>query len=227
MDEANKKRSLPKVVCLLAVGDFGRAVARHLKSLRDDVLEESLPDDSVSLVDSWPIARAYVITSSRPAPKLCGLLDRVCHAYRRPFVPLILDSKTLVLGPIVLPGSSSCWTCWSKRCLQHARWPAVHKTLLEYYSSDGNSGPEGYLEPLALLAAARVSQTLGELDSSDVAPSSVWQMDILTRKITTGTVVGVHGCPRCGLQRPEETRSVAALQEQLTYLWAGTCRGDE
>lgn len=214
----NQTATSSQFVHLLSVGKFGQAVARHLKTLRDDVLEKSALDNAAELLDLFPIPRANVIVASRPVPQLCKLLDEFSHQHERSFISLVLDSNALVLGPVVIPGRGSCWTCWSRRSMQHTQWPGVQKALMAHYSSLSKDGPRGYLEPLALLAAARISETLDDVDSGVVSPGSVWRVDILTREVTTSTAVGVHGCPRCGLQRPEETRSIAALQEQLSYL---------
>jgi len=57
------------------------------------------------------------------------------------------------------------------------------------------------------------------LDAGEALPGQVWQIDMINRKITTSTVVGVHDCPRCGLHRPGPTRSHAEMQQALAYLW--------
>lgn len=208
-------------VSVVSVGPFGKAVARFLKTLRADVLEIPSANDLHTLLEMRAPMRIYVIAAWRPVPKLCELLDQASYEHKRPFIPLILDSRILRLGPVVLPGREGCWRCWTLRTRQHALWPKEQQALLDHYSSKVDAGPQGYLEPIALMAASRVSDTVDALDSSNVHPGFIWQIDIFTREIVTSSLIGIHGCPHCGLHSDETTRSVAELQEQLAYLWLG------
>jgi bacteriocin biosynthesis cyclodehydratase domain-containing protein len=199
-------------------------VTAQLETCRVDIVETKVVDNSPPELESCHVARAYVVAAWRPVPVLCELLDRVSHEAQRPFIPLILESTVIRLGPIVIPGEGGCWNCWMRRCKQHSVRPKEDEAVLRHYSSDTYVGPQGYLEPFALLSAARISQTIDTLDSSPHSckklAGSIWQVDVLTRDMTTSTVIGVHGCPRCGLQRPEIDRSFADLQRELKYLWA-------
>jgi bacteriocin biosynthesis cyclodehydratase domain-containing protein len=206
-------------VQLLAVGSFGRAVAAYLKTFCADLYETSVDDDVIPLPETWPAARLTVLTAWRPVPSLCELLDDVCHRWNRPFVPLILDSTILRLGPIVMPGQEGCWGCWTRRYNQHITWPEERSALLQYYASHPDSGPKGFLEPFAMMGASQLRQTIEALDSSTARPGHVWQIDMLTGNITTSTVVGLQGCTRCGEHRPEATRSYAEMRQTLSYLW--------
>jgi bacteriocin biosynthesis cyclodehydratase domain-containing protein len=207
-------------VHLLSVGAFGQAVAAYLRSLRTDVVEMVVSNDTVPLPEMWPVARAGIIAAWRPVPHLCELLDDLSYTWQRPFVPLVLDSTVLRLGPIVIPGAGSCWGCWAQRFRQHSERPQEQAALWRHYASHVDSGPRGYLEPYALMAATRIAQTIDELDSSKAVPGHIWQIDMMTRVITTSKVVGVHDCGRCGLHRSPSARSFAGMQQELGYLWS-------
>lgn len=211
-------RELLQPVHLISVGAFGRAVARYVKAFCEDVLETVVVGDNVPVHEAWPLSRVNVVAACRPVPHLCELLDQIAFEHRRPFIPLVLDSTVLQLGPIVLPGAS-CWACWVQRLLQHATWSSELSALLQYYSSNGSQGPVGYLEPFAVMGASQVVQAVDALDQSSAIPGYIWQFDVVRRNIMTSTVVGVHNCPRCGLHRSEATRSYAEIQAELAYLW--------
>jgi bacteriocin biosynthesis cyclodehydratase domain-containing protein len=205
-------------VHLLSVGNFGTAIGEYLRAFRTDIVETVAADEAL-LADAWPDARIRLVAAWRPVPHLCELLDERCYGEQRPFVPVIMDSTVLQLGPIIVPRGGSCWSCWVRRCRQHSSWSQAQAALLEHYASNPNSGPQGYLEPFALLAAARIVENIDALDSSTAIPGYIWQIDVLTRRETTGTMVGVHDCRRCGLQRLAATRGFVAMEQELSYLW--------
>jgi hypothetical protein len=47
----------------------------------------------------------------------------------------------------------------------------------------------------------------------------VRHLDVTNLQLRRSNVVGVHGCPRCGLGTDERTRSHAALRPALAGLW--------
>jgi bacteriocin biosynthesis cyclodehydratase domain-containing protein len=207
-------------VQILSLGAFGRAVAKYLKMTRLDVVETCLDEPAMRDPEAWPVARINVIAAWRPVMDICEWLDQVCHERQRPFIPLIVDSRILCLGPVVVPRSGSCWNCWIQRSRQHARSLNRRRAVWEHYMRHASAGPHGYLEPFALMGAARVSQAIQALDAHVDLGGQLWQIDMLTRAIITSTVIGVDDCPRCGLHRPLATRSFAEMQKALAYLWS-------
>ena len=125
------------------------------------------------------------------------------------------------VGPIVMPGQGSCWGCWVRRSRQHEKWPKEQAALSRHYATHADAGPLGYLEPFALMGAARLVYIINALKASSAIPGYVWEIDIVKRRMTSGTVVGVHDCPRCGLHRDASRRSFAEMQCKLAYLWPG------
>lgn len=211
-----------KPVHLLSVGAFGHAVGDYLKTFRSDIEVTSVRNNVIPLPETWPDSRVNVVAAWRAVPTLCELLDQLSHKWLRPFVPLILDSPVLRLGPIVSPGNGCCWNCWIRRRRQHATWPDEQLALTEHYAAHAESGPRGYLEPFAMMGAARIAHAidaLDALDSSAPIAGHVWQIDLVTRKVTCSTVVGIHDCARCGLHRLAATRSFAEMQHALARLW--------
>ena len=78
-------------------------------------------------------------------------------------------------------------------------------------------GPAGLA---AACVAAQSGQRVALIDETPWIGGQIWQMDMLTQQVTLSQVVGVHGCPRCGLRRPAEERTFAPLEKELAYLWA-------
>lgn len=213
---------MPDPPHLLSVGAFGEAVARHLSRSHPELILTQVVADTVPLPETWPRARIYIIAAWRPVPHICELMNQISHEWKRPFIPLIQDSRTLRLGPIVVPGCEGCWRCWSRRSAQHRSSQNRRGAILRYYSSNPEVGPKGFLQAFALMASARLSHTIYALDSSSAVPGSVWEIDTLSREIKTGKVIGVHGCPYCGLKRAETDRGFAEMRSALNYLWTGT-----
>ncbi len=206
-------------VHLLSVGAFGACVGRYLKLSQPEMLETTVCDERDLTPDAWPQTRATIIAAWRPVAHLCEVLDEMCHKWRQPLVPLIMDSTMMRLGPIVVPGRGPCWRCWVRRSAQHAKWPKQDSARFDYYTAHPSAGPQGYLEPFAMMAAARIAETLGALNSSCAVAGNIWQIDVITRNTTASRVVGIHDCPRCGLHRDVQTRSTAEMRDSLAFLW--------
>lgn len=218
-----RQQRVSDTVHILTAGAFGKAVAYYLKAFSSDMQETTLVGDSGSSIKRWPESKINIIASDRPLPATCELLDKLSHESRRPFVPVLIDAVALRVGPVIIPGNGSCWGCWVLRCAQHADSPKEYAEFWQYYSGNGDRGAQGYLEPFAIIAAARVAKVIALSDCSLVIPGYVWQIDILTRKMTSAIAVGVHDCPQCGMHRPASTRSCGDLRSDLTYLWEGNC----
>lgn len=203
---------------LFCAGKFGEAIEQHLRRYRDDLLCASTASLSV-LPDDLPSAKALALATWRPDPKLCALLDRIAHRTGSPFLPLTIEQNKVRVGPLVMPGRGCCWACWEWRIQQNFRWRAARHALLKFYETHPESGPEGYLEPVAAMAAAKMAQVIAEIENDRACPGLVWQLDLITRQMETYKAIGRHDCPRCGLHRPPQTRSVDLMSQELEWLW--------
>lgn len=205
-------------VHVISVGAFGGAVARHLRSLRGDTVETK-GDDLARPAERASDFRIHIVAAWRPVPDLCDRLDVVSREQARPFVPLIADGAVLTLGPVIVAGGGCCWRCWGRRRRQHSDTVDRELAVHQHYATHPEAGPLGYLEPLARLGAARVSAVVDALDAGTAVAREVWQVDMVTRHMTTSAAAGVHDCSRCGLGRPVATRSYADMQRGLALLW--------
>lgn len=102
--------------------------------------------------------------------------------------------------------------------MQHEMWREERRVLVDHYASHPAVGPQGFLEPFAMMAAARVGAILKRLQVSQAA-GDIWQINVITRETTTGIVVGFHDCPKCGFHSSAAERTFSNLRRDLAYLW--------
>jgi bacteriocin biosynthesis cyclodehydratase domain-containing protein len=195
-------------------------VVRHLRSLRNDVVDTDVSDNLFPLPATWPASRMMALVSWRPILELSEMLNEISHARRISFIPAIQDLTAIRIGPIVLPGSGPCWNCWITRWRQHSGWTQERMALSQHYATHPEAGPGGYLESFAGMTACRLTEVIGSVDSNEARPGSIWQVEMLTGEVSTGLVTGVHDCPFCGLGRSRSARSVGELKTSLAYLWS-------
>jgi hypothetical protein len=91
--------------------------------------------------------------------------------------------------------------------------------LTRFYEENPQAGPKGYLEPLAMISAAQIAEIIRQAGCLDRIAGNIWQMDLFTRGVSTGKLAGTDDCPRCGLNRPLESRTYSDLRKALAFLW--------
>lgn len=212
-------------VFMISVGAFGMAVGRYVRRLYPNIHEMTRGDISVTDGRHWPAFDLVILAASRPAPRLCERLDEISQRRRAPFIPLLVESGALRLGPVIVPGDSGCWRCWERRSQQHCAYPQERSALLEWYDAHPQVGPRGYLEAFAVIGAARIAQTITEVNrSAGSAAGTIWQLHMFTSKVSTGLLLGIDGCPICGLNRGLTTRTYLEMQQSLKEMWRNGTR---
>lgn len=226
METAHSKSSRLSLVRIVTAGPFGKAVARSLAALVGNVQQQEFPSTEMPTPDAWPAADIYVAATWRPVPGLCRSLSD--HAFRMgtPFIPLIVDSSTLCLGPIIVPGKSGCWRCWELRLQQHSALPREQSALLRFYEENPRAGPGGYLESFASMCAARIAAGIQSQNHLQELAGHIWQVHMLTQEVSTNFLIGVDGCAWCGLGRPFKNRTYAEIQEELACLRANSIEAE-
>ncbi len=209
----------PPSIYVIGVGPFGIDVAQRIT---DDVTGASMlalqaeePLDSAAL----PTADLYLLATWRPVPRLAAALDSCAALWRVPWLPIILDGPTLRVGPGVAPGSAGCLDCAERRLRQHSGTADVTAALRTYYLTRPDEGPAGYLPTIATLAAATGAELALELlREPSTAAGRLFQFGTTSQRSSSSQVVGIHGCPRCGLGRCERDRSWRELCDELENL---------
>jgi bacteriocin biosynthesis cyclodehydratase domain-containing protein len=208
---------------VVSIGEFGSAVARRLRHYRHDVRELNVPCPmprfKEATEESLRGKSNMVVASSHPATSICERLAGIARESQCSFLPVVIDESVLRLGPVVVPGIGGCWNCWAARREQHDGHPQETAALHEFYNHHPGTGPCGYLDPFAWIAASLVAAILSSRQHLEHWAGKIWQMDLFSREVTTGELVGVDGCGWCGLNRPLETRTYREIQQALGYLW--------
>jgi bacteriocin biosynthesis cyclodehydratase domain-containing protein len=196
------------------VGPFGHAVAERLRDLRDDVeiagtgagvVRPRVPDPRLNLLIAW-----------RRVPRMEREFDEEAFRTGQPWLPVTLDHPVLSIGPVVVPRVGPCHGCYRGRMAQHDPGREFRALVDDHYDADPAAGPDGYLPSTALFAAAAVADVADRLrDEPAREAGRVRQFDVPSQQLWSGRVVGVHGCPRCGLGRDETTRSYDRLPALL------------
>lgn len=216
-----------KPVHVLAVGDFGEAVAEclaaHLPNLhvtRPGAVHPFMPA-------TWPDSRIHVLASWRAVPSLASLLDQTAFDWTVPWLPIIYEHPVVRIGPCVVPGLGPCYACFRKRVLQHAAAPNLLETLWDQYDRDPQLGPKGYppaAPHFAAMTALEIMERLEEDAGSEAG--EVRQIDFITLQTLKGRVAGIHGCQYCGLWRSQSARSYQSLADDLKRMNLVACGED-
>jgi bacteriocin biosynthesis cyclodehydratase domain-containing protein len=205
----------------IGIGPFGHSFICDLAKSHDAVESIVLSEETIASLTLSDHASSYILATWRPMPLLCQRVSDMSRDRHKPFIPVVIGSDRMTIGPVVIPGGQGCWQCYVKRTLQHTHAAAERSTLLQYYASHPEEGPGGHLRPFATIAAGRCGAILDELDNEVAQPGQLWHLDLMTRRVTAGVLLGVHDCPYCGLHRPDHDRSMRDMQVHLSYLWDG------
>jgi len=208
-----------KTIQVIALGPFGEAVARHLSYLgpktRITHLKHNLEVKNVLMSE----VSCVVIASWRPVPQLCRELSDLTCERKIDFLPIILGSGAMYIGPLVRAGQGGCWNCYEARIHRHQTPTNDQDKLADFYSSNISVGPQGYVEPLAQIAGGCSTYLLREAEKGSVVPS-LYRYNLLARTLDSSVLLGVHNCVDCGLHRTADARSFAEMRRVLSPLWS-------
>jgi bacteriocin biosynthesis cyclodehydratase domain-containing protein len=197
---------------VISIDAFGAAVWTYVNQL--------LPGaDLITTHAVNPIAPLFqsehvVLAGGRPAPVLCEQLDNLVAITGITFIPALIQSDVLRIGPVIAPDCPGCWTCWERRARQHSTSIEEDAALSNFYRQ-ASPGPKGFLPALAALAAARITEIINSTSRCATFSGRTWEMDLLTRTLSQTDLIGVDDCRRCGLHRPAKSRTFAQMRREL------------
>lgn len=213
---------------VLAVGDFGAEVARHLGRAHPGALVTSDKDSALLDSSGWPPARIRVLASWREAPRLMETLDARSAEWRTIWFPVVNEHPRLRVGPVVVPGEGACYRCFRRRRAQHEP-PTTRTALLHaHYDAHPEAGVAGFLPHHVDMAAATATEMLRRVERGDAGEvaGNVRHWNVLEHRMSTARVVGVHGCDRCRRDSPDAAGgSWEGLARELAPLLAGAGAG--
>ncbi|QDX95356.1 hypothetical protein EEL32_11750 [Brevibacillus laterosporus] len=207
-------------VHVIAVGAFGIEVANMLQTKMEGVIITQSDESGVFYPANWPHARIHIVASWRPVSSLCQLMDKLCSAWKKPWVQIVMDHTSLIIGPVVIPEEEGCYTCFSKRQIQHSVFGKYMQQAQDVYKQNFELGPKGFLRVhvgMAVHLFLHVNQRLQEDLVKEAG--TVYECNVVRGTTRMGKVVGFHGCPQCGLQREESTRSYDYLLEKYDEIF--------
>lgn len=206
-----------------ASGGFGEAVASVLRENFPEMIEvySDTQNPIVASIETYPQAQWHILTSWRPAARYCHAIEEISYRQKSIFIPVVMNGALLQIGPVVVPGTGACYSCYEKRFFQHTQLQSQFRDIYNYYDTHPESGPRGYLHAVADLAAMHVMQIMQRLEREpERVAGHLWQWNSMTFEGLESMVTGIHACPRCGLQRNEATRSYEELQQVLASLFS-------
>ncbi|MFE4328031.1 TOMM precursor leader peptide-binding protein [Streptomyces sp. NPDC056831] len=186
-------------VHVLAVGDFGSAVADRLRPEQHDIAVTSDRNSALEHSSLWPAAQVRILTSWRETPRLAEILDARSADWGTIWFPVVAEHPRLRIGPVVVPGEGACYRCFRRRRSQHERDGAHTATLHAHYDAFPASGTGGFLPHHVDMAAGMALDVLRRLEAGESAQlaGNVRHWHVLEQHVTGARVVGVHGCDRC------------------------------
>jgi bacteriocin biosynthesis cyclodehydratase domain-containing protein len=210
-------------VHIIAIGDFGAAVAERLTDLRPSWTSHVHADNSEPRLDParLPEASGYILAAWRYAPESAALLDRLCTAWGSQWLPIWAEPPTVRIGPVHRAGRI-CQDCAHRRWLQHSPTGSLTKSLHEHYARNRAAGPRGYLGAAATLTAA---VTLNLIDRPEAAVPEAAYVHLTSVRIVHGSVAPVHGCRHCFPTSDPGARTYAALLPVVAELQHAAARG--
>jgi bacteriocin biosynthesis cyclodehydratase domain-containing protein len=201
----------------MAIGPFGEAAQGYLGRLVPTTCVVS-PAEFIEHIPKD--AGAVVLFSAIQCHDLCKHLTRIAFECQHPFLPVVIDGRYVVIGPVTAGGGSGCWQCWQLRARQHDSFESHRSYLSQYYFERSLEGPAGYLESIAALTAGIASSILHSACRSSSKPEGqLRHVDMVNLVVRTSTVTAVHGCPYCGLGRDPVERTVVMLMKDIAHLW--------
>lgn len=218
----------PRLV-LLTVGEFGARVAGRLADRYPGSETFDVTTGTPHLA-MWPALDALVVAADHDYVDLIELVERAAFAWRRPWLPILLEQAQLRVGPAVVPRRTACHACFRRRRRQHARNPQVWADIPGPAVAGSSPKVTGYADHHVGLAYGLAVRAIADLtDPTDEAPGGwVRTVNLIDGAVSRAGVVAVDGCGRCRdaaerQQRP--AKLAAALQSALATATTGGVHG--
>ena len=202
---------------VLAPDEFGRVVQVRLAESLDDV--QIYPFETAGvLAEVGEAFDCIVVAAEHLDLSACRMMDEIAWRKSKYLLTVSITGPFLRVGPMVVPGESACWNCYAAREQQHVRTGAPNGKPPEQNSRLSRR----HLEPVAQIAASRVSYVTSTPADIYKNAGCIWDMDLASERIHLSRVIGSHDCPLCGLHRPIQSLSTAALLAECGDLWSPT-----
>lgn len=203
---------------VLSVDAFGEEVAARLARTTRTTVHDVSRGTHQSL---WPAADVIVLSGAREQPRIADAIDAVSFVRARPWFPISLRGNEIQVGPVVRPGHTACYRCFTRRRDQHTRADAL-VPVTDRPSPAPTGHARHHVAITAGLAALSVREALGTGPSAQAGADAEPDLGASLRvfnQVTGATakvpVVAVDGCPRCGGRFEAPAARRAALWQRL------------
>ncbi|MFW6692190.1 TOMM precursor leader peptide-binding protein [Streptomyces sp. MAR4 CNX-425] len=181
-------------IAMAATGEFGRQVIDFLETCHPG--ERAVRHaDFTSAFDAQPDMVTFALW--RADAGLAGRAEHAAHENGIPWLPVVLDHLTIRIGPLVVPGSGPCFTCFDARLVQHDRHWESTAALRAGYEGDRALGPRGFLPQHARTAAGWAAGMLAQSAAGSLPPGHVVTLALPSLDVSRDQVVAVGSCRRC------------------------------
>jgi bacteriocin biosynthesis cyclodehydratase domain-containing protein len=184
-------------VHFIALDDFGLAVSERF-AMHHRIALAGL-DDALKPA-SWPRSDCQVVAGQREHPALFEMIDEMAFALDRPWVSVLLEPRSLRVGPVITPKVSPCYQCFIRRQHQHGRRTATDAELGDILNADLSVAHSGFLPAHATLASRLVDRLLRASEPTAREMPHLFRVGFAELNISESHLLGVHGCARCAPQ---------------------------
>lgn len=193
---------------IFSIGKFGYAMWEFLNDSGIQSNHVDLNNEN-ELVISSNLSGVLFIANYQSV-SLLRQLDVEVHKRNIPFIPVVLDSPFLVVGPVIIPGNEGCYHCYHERIMQHHPNAELTRSVQQYYNDQQIVGVQGY-HPADIVLIGNLLKRI--VERPEMYQGKFFRLNEVTREWNKSSVTGIHSCPRCGLQRDEETRGYLGLAQ--------------
>ena len=205
-------------VLVLTVDAFGEEVAARLAGTVRTTVHDVSRGTHQSL---WPAADLIVLSGAREQPRIAEAIDAASFIRVRPWFPISWHGNEIHVGPVVRPGRTACYRCFTRRRDQHTRPDALVSA-----SGPTDAAPTGHARHHVAIASGLAAHAVREALATDpTGPGDthgdcdlgarVRVFNQVSGALAAVPVVAVDGCRRCGTRFEPPAARRAALWGRL------------
>ncbi len=91
-----------------------------------------------NLMEVLKLSDIVIISTENYYPRLFYEINELAHQLRTPLIYTFIDGGMGVLGPLVIPGETACFTCFSNAFEASVLHPSYFNTYKSYMKQDTN-----------------------------------------------------------------------------------------
>lgn len=194
-------------IALIGDGELGDSLAANLAS-GDAVKVERIPADTDHVQSEEAMAvfegsDLVIVATDYLQPGLNLMINQRIHDADVPALFSHIDGTEIVVGPLTLPGQSSCYLCFD---VQDEGARHLRDEYLIYKDNLRTNQPIGRVQPaVAKLAAGWVNLAVNKFDpqSPDFLVNRVLRVETSKMEVMTHRILQIPRCPVCSHRRPD------------------------